>query len=179
MTKLDKISDDLSELNKLFQMLEQGLIEAESEEELTKELSELFEQSEFALKEKADHYAYTLQRFEGETIPFLKKRAEKFSSASRRIERFCDFLRANIKTNLQRNGITELRASSFAFKLSKTKPNLKIDAEDLIPEDFKYTETKTLIDKESLRLALDAGEIITGAHLEEGVALRIGVNNGK
>lgn len=179
MTKLDKISDDLSELNKLFHLLEQGLIEAESEEALTKELSELFEQTDFALKEKADHYAYTLQRFEGETIPFLKKRAERFNSASRRIERFCDFLRTNIKVNLQRNGLQELRASSFAFKLSKTKPSLKIDAEELIPEDFKRVETKTVVDKESLRMALEAGEIINGAHLEEGVALRIGVNNGK
>jgi hypothetical protein len=49
-----------------------------------------------------------------------------------------------------------------------------IDAEDLLPDRFKHTETVVHIDKAAIRDAIQSGERIAGARLEQGTHLEIG-----
>lgn len=63
------------------------------------------------------------------------------------------------------------RGTMSVVKAGGKRP-LKIDDESLIPAEFKFVIAQ--VDKDALRQALEGGENIQGAHLEErGLYLKI------
>ena len=66
-------------------------------------------------------------------------------------------------------GKTKILTSRGIMTIAKSggKLPMKIDDENLVPMEFKNKKTVYEIDKDKLREALEDGEIISGAHLEE------------
>ena len=66
-------------------------------------------------------------------------------------------------------GKTKILTSRGTMTVAKSggKLPMKIDDENLVPMEFKNKKTVYEIDKDYLRQALEDGEIISGAHLEE------------
>jgi len=64
-------------------------------------------------------------------------------------------------------GKTKILTSRGTMTIAKSggKLPMKIDDENLVPQDFKKVVYE--VDKDKLREALEDGEIISGAHLEE------------
>ena len=109
-------------------------------------------------------------------IQTLKRRAESYDAEITRLEKLkkaAENNAARIKTyyldNLRYIGKLKVATSKGTMSVVKSggKRPLKIDNEDLIPLEFKKTICNTVIDKDTLQDALEQGEVIDGAHLEE------------
>ena len=90
----------------------------------------------------------------------LKKRRTELEN---RIKRIKDYFQSEL-TTIGRKKILTSRGTMTIAKCGGKMP-LKIDDEEKIPVDFKYSVLQ--VDKEALREALENGEYIEGAHLEE------------
>lgn len=77
--------------------------------------------------------------------------------------------------NLTRNGVNKVLTPRGAMKITTDDwKELKIDCEDMIPPEYKRKVTRALINKDAIREALERGEKVPGAHLEErGKYLRV------
>ena len=73
------------------------------------------------------------------------------------------------QSELTRIGKKKVLTSRGTMTIAKCggKMPMKIDDENLVPMEFKNKKTVYEIDKDYLRQALEDGEIISGAHLEE------------
>ena len=90
----------------------------------------------------------------------LKKRRLSFEN---KISRIKDYYQSEL-TAIGKKKILTARGSMTIAKCGGKLP-LKIDDENLIPQDFKKIVYE--VDKDKLREVLEDGEIVSGAHLEE------------
>ena len=131
-----------------------------------------------------DNLENALQSVEGELeekvangiglIQELKYHADAMGEESKRlatrkkaIENKIDCLKNYYLDHLRIMGKSKVLTNRGTMSIVKAggKRPLKIDNEDLIPAEFKYLVPQ--IDKDTLRQALESGEEIQGAHLEE------------
>lgn len=114
-------------------------------------------------------------------IQDLKYRADALGEESKRLatrkkalDNKIDYLKNYYLDHLQKMGKSKVLTNRGTMSIAKAggKRPLKIDDEDLIPIDFKFTVFQ--IDKDALRQALELGESVKGAHLDErGIYLKI------
>ena len=109
-------------------------------------------------------------------IQTLKRRAENYDAEIKRLsslkkatENNVERIQNNYLDNLRRIGKSKVVTPIGTMTLAKSggKRKMVIDDESLVPAEFKTTRYEEVIDKEQLRLALEEGEVIDGAHLEE------------
>ena len=88
---------------------------------------------------------------------------QRRTSLENRIGKIKDYYQAELTAI----GKTKILTSRGTMTIAKSggKLPMKIDDENLIPQDFKKIVYE--VDKDKLREALEDGEIISGAHLEE------------
>ena len=117
--------------------------------------------------------AFTLNlQAEIDAIKAVEKRiSDKRKSLEKREAHLRDYLRAN----MEKAGITEIKAidGSFTAKLQKGRPSVVIDDESLIPDDSEYVRWKREVNKTAIAAAIQAGAEVAGAHLETKPALRL------
>jgi hypothetical protein len=84
-------------------------------------------------------------------------------------------MREYLKANMDRVGITEIKANdgSFCAKIKKNPPSVVIESEIRLPKQFVKSEVITKPDKTAIKKALQAGENVPGARLEQGTRLDI------
>lgn len=123
---------------------------------------------------KADGYAVVLAEIEGRinTVNREIGRLEAIESAlSNTRRRMID----RLKTAMEDIGKKEIKTDLHRFKIVRNggKQPLDID-EGCVPEEYTKTEVKQVPDKDKIRKALESGECLTFAHLEErGTHLKI------
>jgi hypothetical protein len=104
------------------------------------------------------------------------KIAEK-SMADRRkaIESKAESIKRYLKDNMQRSGITKIESPYFALTIKKNPPSVIIDDATAIPAKFMVTPPAPppSPDKTAIKAALQAGELVDGAHIEQGERLEI------
>ena len=85
-------------------------------------------------------------------------------------------LKQYMADNMKAAGIHSIQADngSFSAKLVKNPPRVDIWDEAQIPADFMRTKTTTEPDKTAIKAAIQAGQDIPGAKLEQGETLRLG-----
>ena len=117
--------------------------------------------------------AFTLNlQAEIDAIKAVEKRiSDKRKSLEKREAHMRDYLRVN----MEKAGITEIKAidGSFTAKLQKGRPSVVIDDESLIPDDSEYIRWKREVNKTAIAAAIQAGAEVAGAHLETKPALRL------
>lgn len=123
---------------------------------------------------KADGYAVVLAEIEGRinTVNREIGRLEAIESAlSNTRRRMID----RLKTAMEDIGKKEIKTDLHRFKIVRNggKQPLDID-EGCVPEEYTKTEVKQVPDKDKIRKALESGECLTFAHLEDrGTHLKI------
>ena len=109
-------------------------------------------------------------------IQTLKRRAESYDAEITRLvklKKAAEKNAANIQAyyldNLRYIGKKKVATSKGTMTVAKSggKCPMIIDDEKAVPVEYKITRYEEVIDKEQLRLALENGEVIDGAHLEE------------
>ncbi len=124
--------------------------------------------------EKAQNVAaYILNlNLELESIKTVEaKMKDKRQALSKRIE----WLKQYLKSNMERCGITEIKANdgSFTAKLSKGRPSVIIEDDSKFPDDSPYVKWERSVSKTAIKESLDKGELVDGARLEQSSTLRI------
>lgn len=117
--------------------------------------------------------AFTLNlSAEIEAVKAVEKRiSERRKSLERREARMREYLRFN----MEKSGISEIKAldGSFTAKLAKGRPAVIIDDEALIEDDSEFVRWKRDLNKTAIGDALKAGLEVPGAHLETKPSLRL------
>ena len=102
----------------------------------------------------------------------IKAMQAKLKACRKREGSLKDYLARNMKAA----GILKIEADNGSFSASFTKnpPRVAIWDEAQIPADFMRTKTTTEPDKTAIKAAIQAGQDIPGAKLEQGETLRLG-----
>jgi hypothetical protein len=123
---------------------------------------------------KADGYAVVLAEIEGRinTVNREIGRLEAIeSSLSNTRRRMID----RLKTAMEDIGKKEIKTDLHRFKIVGNGGKQPLDInEGCVPEEYLKTEVKQVPDKDKIRKALESGECLTFAHLEDrGTHLKI------
>lgn len=102
----------------------------------------------------------------------IKAMQAKLQTCRKREARLKQYMADNMKAA----GIHSIKADngSFSAKLVKNPLHVDIWDEAQIPADFMRTKTTTEPDKAAIKAAIQAGQDIPGAKLEQGETLRLG-----
>ena len=68
-------------------------------------------------------------------------------------------------------GKTKFKTDLFSFRIQKNPVSVKIDNEDDVPPE--YLKITTSVNKTAIKEAIESGEDIPYAHLEQSESLRI------
>ena len=123
------------------------------------------------IEEKADNYAKIIRELEAKAKS-RKEEAKRLTENAKTLENKIKFLKDNLYNSMKIIGKTKFSTDLFTFNIAKNggKQALTIDGE--VPAEY----TKTIIenDTDKIRQALENGENLPFAHLEDrGESLRI------
>jgi hypothetical protein len=99
--------------------------------------------------------------------------AERLTRQKRATENRAKWLKNYLRTNMAELGLKRLEAGTFKVAIRKNPPRVVVDDLDQIPTNFTEVITETRVDKSALKSALQEGQQIPGAHIEQGESLRI------
>jgi len=113
----------------------------------------------------------------GAEITAMKEVEKRIATRRKSLETKQEWLKEYLKTNMQKCGITEIKADdlSFVIKLGAFDRSLVVDSVDLIPEEYVTTETiiTKKVDKNQLKKLISEGATIEGVHIEENQRITI------
>ena len=120
-----------------------------------------------AIQAKIEDYAFIIRNME--SLPEQMKAEEKRLSDRRkaienRVQRIKDWL----LVNMQQAGITKIESPVFTVALQNNPASVIIDDESLIDDGFKRMPDPLplVVDKKLIKMAIDAGQEVNGAHIE-------------
>lgn len=143
---------------------------AENNGELTPELEAFFDGVSKDIAQKADSYAFYMERLDVES-EYWKQKADSYAKVAKSCKALKERLNANIKVAMQAMGTDELSGEDVRFKLSKAAPKLVIE-EERLPTSFKMQVVTYVPDKDRIKSELEAGGTVDGAKFEEVFTLR-------
>ena len=154
--------------------LTDAFIELATNEELTdEEIQAQLENLEMELEEKVANGIGLIQSLKA-TADAMNNEIQRLSLRKKALENRIVKIKNYYESELSRIGKKKILTSRGTMTITKCggKMPMKIDDENLVPQNFKKIVYE--VDKEKLREALEDGEIISGAHLEErGTYLKI------
>ena len=120
---------------------------------------------------KADGYARVMKELDGRaaTMRFESKRLE---NGYKTIERNIARMKQALQDSMIATGKTKFKTDLFSFTVRKNPASVVIDRETSIPPEFLIPQDPK-IDKKAIKAAIDRGDDITFAHLEQGESLII------
>ena len=123
------------------------------------------------LEMKADGYARVMKELEGRaaTMRFESKRLE---NGYKTIERNIDRMKHALQDSMVATDKRKFKTDLFSFSIRKNPASVVIDRETSIPPEFLIPQDPK-IDKKAIKAAIDRGDDITFAHLEQGESLII------
>lgn len=169
------MSATLNELVIRANELEQKL--AESGGELSPEFEAFLEEIGKELSIKADAYKFIMDRFESAAV-FFRNQAEQRYQAAKSCENAAKRMKERIKDAMISMKTDEIQGEEIRFKLSNAKPSLVIN-DSLVPKEYKTPAITEEVDKEAVRIALDAGEKVPGCEYKTSISLRSYVGRKK
>jgi aromatic ring-opening dioxygenase LigB subunit len=101
---------------------------------------------------------------------------DRLKAMQQRAELHAQRLRDYLKDNMIRSGIAKIEATQapfFRLAIRKNPPKVVIDYEDMIPDEFLRTRTVTEVARDEIKRAIQAGQDVPGAHLEQTERLEI------
>jgi len=137
-------------------------------------VSDTLEALEGELVNKGQAVAAFTLNLEAE-IDAIKAVEKRISERRRSLEGRTARMREYLKMNMERCGISEIKAidGSFTAKLMAGRDAVVIDDESLIPDDSEYVKWSRTISKTAIASALKDGHSVPGAHIERKPSLRL------
>ncbi len=143
--------------------------------ELDQTTESWLEENKENLSKKADNYKTAMDMLEA-AEGFLKSKAEPFSDAAKVCKNKREALKERLKWAMMALDMHSIEGDNYIFTLSPGANKLVIENEETIPAKFFKEEVVLSIDKDAIKAALESGEKIPGAKLEQIQSLRSKVN---
>jgi hypothetical protein len=93
-----------------------------------------------------------------------------------RVEAHAAKLRDYLRDNMIRSGITKIEATQapfFRLAIKRNPPRVVVDYEYMIPTEFLRAKIITEVAKDEIKRAIQSGQDVPGAHLEQTERLEI------
>lgn len=139
--------------------------------ELTSEMEEAMAQLELNLPAKVDRCAGFLTGLHRDAnvlkcyADSIMANAERFYTKASQIENFFENVKNGIRKQMELRGIEVLQGEYEQFKLQKTG-KLIVESEATIPDRFYNEKTSKVLNKTSLKDALENGESFFGVSIQ-------------
>ncbi len=160
--------ESLLALHAKSQWLTQRLIESGGE--MDEQLEAFFTELADKKTHKAEAYHHMLEHLKFEE-DFFKAEGNKYLMVAKSIRTAQERMKATLKYVMEKQGIKEISGRTCRMVLTNAKPALDID-EQKIPDAFKQQVVTYEIDKQRIRVELEAGNEIEGARLIPVFTLR-------
>ena len=123
------------------------------------------------IEDKAENYAKLIKNIESENDG-LKWEIERLKLRKERNEKKIESLKSNLQDAMVATGKTKFKTNLFSFGVQKNAPSVVIDDEKAVDKKYLILQDPK-IDKKSIKEAINNGEKIEWAHLEQSESLRI------
>ena len=120
---------------------------------------------------KADGYARAMKQLEGisATVKYEYKRLE---NRAKTIDKNIARMKQALQDSMVATGKTKFKTDLFSFTVRKNPASVVIDRPTCVPQEYLIPQDPK-IDKKAIKAAIDRGDDITFAHLEQGESLII------
>lgn len=125
---------------------------------------------EYEVELKADGYAKIIRQVEG-NIATVDAEIKRLQGFKKLLEGNVDTMKGNLENTMKVTGKTKFKTDLFSFRIQKNPVSVKIDNEDDVPPE--YLKITTSVNKTAIKEAIESGEDIPYAHLEQSESLRI------
>ena len=126
---------------------------------------------EGAIEDKADGYAKVMKQLEA-TSANLEFEEKRLMNRRKTIDRNIKRMKQALQDAMIATGKPKFKTDLFSFTIRKNPASVVIDRETSIPPEFLIPQDPK-IDKKAIKAAIDRGDDITFAHLEQGESLII------
>ena len=120
---------------------------------------------------KADGYARVMKQLEA-TSANLEYEEKRLMNRRKTIDRNIKRMKQALQDAMIATGKPKFKTDLFSFTIRKNPASVVIDRETCIPPEFLIPQDPK-IDKKAIKAAIDRGDDITFAHLEQGESLII------
>ena len=144
---------------------------AEQEGEITPEQDEQLAINRYELETKAVDYSMAILQLNA-WVEMADKEAKRVTAIKNAYKKTSETLKQRITDAMERYDIKEVKDATIKVSLRKSVQTI-IDDLDQVPKQYKTVKVETTPDKEAIKKAIQEGEIIEGAHLEEKNNLQI------
>ena len=144
---------------------------AEQEGEITPEQDEQLAINRYELETKAVDYSMAILQLNA-WVEMADKEAKRVTAIKNAYKKTSETLKQRITDAMERYDIKEVKDATIKVSLRKSVQTI-IDDIDQIPKQYKTVKVETTPDKTAIKKAIQEGEIIEGAHLEEKNNLQI------
>ena len=120
---------------------------------------------------KADGYARVMKQLEA-TSANLEFEEKRLMNRRKTIDRNIKRMKQALQDAMVATGKPKFKTDLFSFMIRKNPASVVIDRETCIPPEFLIPQDPK-IDKKAIKAAIDRGDDITFAHLEQGESLII------
>lgn len=120
-----------------------------------------------AIQAKIEDYAFVIRNMEA--LPDAIKEEEKRLAERRKaIEKRIEHIKNWLLVNMQQAGISKIETPVFTVALQNNPASVIIDDESLIENGYKRLPDPLplVVDKKLIKMAIDAGMVVEGAHIE-------------
>lgn len=126
---------------------------------------------EGGIEDKADGYAKVIGELSAKAEA-LSKEADRLANRKKAIENNIKRMKEHLTNCMVAIDKRKFKTDLFSFSVQKNQASVKFDVpEDEVPDE--YMRIKREPDKTSIKKAIEAGEEITWAHLEQSEGVRI------
>jgi hypothetical protein len=130
-------------------------------------IADTLEGESTAIQAKIEDYAFVIRNMEA--LPDAIKAEEKRLADRRKaIEKRVEHIKNWLLVNMQQAGISKIESPVFTVALQNNPASVIIDDESLIDDGFKRLPEPLplVVDKKLIKAAIDAGQVVEGAHIE-------------
>ena len=144
---------------------------AEQEGEITPEQDEQLAINRYELETKAVDYSIAILQLNA-WVEIADKEAKRVTAIKNAYKKTAETLKQRIADAMERYDIREVKDATIKVSLRKSVQTI-IDDLDQVPKQYKTVKVETTPYKTAIKKAIQEGEIIEGAHLEEKNNLQI------
>ena len=123
------------------------------------------------LEMKADGYARVMKELEGRAAA-MRYESKRLENGYKTIERNIDRMKHALQDSMVATDKRKFKTDLFSFSIRKNPASVVIDHATCIPPEFLIPQDPK-VDKKAIKAAIDRGDDITFAHLEQGESLII------
>lgn len=141
-----------------------------AEGEITEDIAASLEIVEEQLQEKAVGYAYIIKHYD-DTADIIDKEIKRLQALKKKADNNADRLKQRIKEAMIQFGVSKVETETITLSFRKSVA-VEINNENEVPSAYMKFAAPTP-DKTAIKKALESGEIVTGARLQENQNLQI------